>query len=102
MELVAFCSSWLVIGEGAWNHDLVDHDSVVVDLGEAVRLFQEVEADFVIKWYVVSFSGACNSNDNVLDSGVAMHETNVVVEEESIQNQRKELDQEGDEKPNEA
>ena len=102
MELVALSNPWLVIRERTRYHDLVDNDSVVVDLCKAIGLFQVVEAYFVIKWYVVTFSSSCNSNYNILDTCVAMHKADVVVEQEDIRNQLEELDQESNEKTDEA
>ena len=80
MELVGFGDSWFVISKGTGDHDLVDDDTVVVDFAEAVCCFQVVETDFVVERNVVALSLACNSNNDVLDSTVAMDEAYIVVE----------------------
>ena len=102
LELIALCNLWLIVCERAWDHNFVDHNPVIVDFCQAICLFQIVETDFIIKWYVVTFASSCNSNDYIFDARVTMNEADVVVEQEHIQNQLQELHQECDEKANET
>ena len=80
MKLVALSNPWLVICEWTGHHDFVDHDTIVVNFGKAVRLFQVIEADFIVLGYVVAFSSTCNSNYNILDTGITMNKADIVVE----------------------
>ena len=84
MELIAFRNLWLIICERTWYHDLIDNNSVVVDLSQAVGLFQIVETDFIVKRYVVTLASSCDTDHNIFNARVAVDEADVVVEYEYI------------------
>ena len=102
MELIAFRNLWFVICERTWYHDFVDNNPVIVDLSQAVGLFQIVETDFIVKRYVVTLAGSCDTDHNIFNARVAMDEADVVVEYEDIDNQSEELHQECNEKANKS
>ena len=102
MELVAFRNLWLIICERTWYHDFVNNNPVVVDLSQAVGLFQIVETDFIVKRYVVTLASSCDTDHNIFNARVAVDEADVVVEYEDIDNQSEELHQECNEKANES
>ena len=102
MELIAFRNFWFVICKRTWHHDLIDHNPVVVDLSQAIGLFQIVETDFIVKRYVVTLAGSRDTNHNIFDARVAVDEADVVVEYEDINYQSEELHQECNEKANES
>ena len=102
MELIAFCNLWLIICERTWHHDFIDNNPVVVDLSQAIGLFQIVETDFIVKGYIITLAGSCDTNHNIFDARVAVYEADVVVEYEDIDYQSEELNQECDEEANES
>ena len=91
LELIALCNLWLIVCERTRDHNFVNHNPVIVDFCQTVCLFQIVETDFIIKWYVVTFASPCNANNDIFDARVTMNEADVVVKQEHIQNKLQEL-----------
>lgn len=91
LELIALRNLWLIICERTRYHDFVDHNPIIVDFCQTVGLFQIVETDFIIIWYVVTPASSCDANNDIFNACVTMNEANIVVKQEYIQNKLQEL-----------
>lgn len=102
LELVALCSLGLVIGEGAADFVFVDHNSIVVNFTEAVRLLQIVPADLVVVRDVIAFAVTTDAHVDVVNPGIVVHKDDVVVEDKNIYDKHGELYKKSHEKPNKS
>ena len=102
LELVALCSLGLVICEGAADFVFVDHNSIVVNFTEAVRLLQIVPADLVVVRDVIAFAVTTDAHIDVVNPGIVVHKDDVVVEDENIYDKHGELYKKSHEKTNKS
>ena len=102
LELVRLGHLGLVIGKGRRDLVPIDDDTVVIDLAQAVSLFQIAEAYLVVKGDVIALAQAADTHVDVMDSRIVVYEHDVVVEDEYVDNEHGELDEEGHEKADET
>ena len=102
LELITLRHLGFVVREGATDLVLVYDDAVIVDLTKTVGLLQIVPADFIVKRDMVPLAKSTDPHVDVVDSGIVMDENDVVVEDENIDNEHRELHQEGHEEADET
>lgn len=87
LELVNFTAQRLGSSEWVGSLDLINQDSVGVDLTDVVGLFQVVPGDLVVRWDVVAASQPTDPKINVGNARVHMYKHDVVVEYENIEDE---------------
>jgi hypothetical protein len=97
LELVNFAAQRLGSSEWVGGLDLVNQDSVGVDLTDVVGLLQVVPGDLVVRRDVVAASQPTDSQINVGNARVHVYKHDVVVEYENIEHEECHFGQEGDE-----
>lgn len=97
LELVNFAAQRLGSSEWVGGLDLVNQDSVGVDLTDVVGLLQVVPGDLVVRRDVVAASQPTDSQINVGNARVHVYKHDVVVEYENIEHEECHFSQEGDE-----
>jgi len=97
LELVNFAAQRLGSSEWVGGLDLVNQDSVGVDLTDVVGLLQVVPGDLVVRRDVVATSQPTDSQINVGNARVHVYKHDVVVEYENIEHEECHFGQEGDE-----
>jgi len=97
LELIHFTAQGLACNERVRGLDLVDQDSVLVDLSNVVSLLQVVPRDFVVSRNVVTSAESADSKVNVRNARVHVYEDDVVVEYEGVEHKESYFGEEGDE-----
>ena len=62
-----------------WNLEGIHNDTIVVNFTKVICLAQVTPRDFVVIRQVVTFSKAADPDIDILNSGVAVYERDVVV-----------------------
>jgi len=97
LELIHLAAQGPASGEWVRRLDLVNQDSVLVDLSHVVGLLQVVPRNLVVRGDVVATSQATDSQVNVRNARVHVHEHDVIVENVDVHHEQAHLRQEGDE-----
>jgi len=97
LELIHFATKRLRCCEWVGSLNLINQDSVRVDLCDVVGLLQVVPGDLVVRGDVVAAPKPANSQINVRNSGVHVYIHDVLIEYEHIEHEERYFSQERDE-----
>ena len=90
------------MSECPWYFQLVYNDTVVVNFAKAVSLLKVGPAHLIVVWHVIAFAVTRDAQINIRDLGVTVYKNDIIVEKVDVQYKQKELNEECNEKSDEA